>query len=143
MNENIKIEFGTDNINWNQLFQLYKLVGLVAGNGKSGNVDNIKKSFLNSYKVVSVQIDEQIVGAGRMISDGVCYGMIFDVGVLPEFQKNGIGKIIMHNLLKDEDKLFIHLTSTFGNELFYQKLGFKRHKTAMAKYPYTSEYLED
>jgi predicted N-acetyltransferase YhbS len=37
----------------------------------------------------------------------------------------------------------IHLTSTFGNEEFYKKLGFKKHKTAYAKYPFQSKYLED
>ena len=37
----------------------------------------------------------------------------------------------------------IHLTSTFGNEDFYKKLGFKKHKTAYSKYPFPSKYIED
>jgi ribosomal protein S18 acetylase RimI-like enzyme len=27
-----------------------------------------------------------------MLSDGICYASIFDVGVLPKYQKKGIGK---------------------------------------------------
>jgi len=42
----------------------------------------------------------------------------------------------MNVLLKGEEHMPIHLTSTFGNEDFYKKLGFKKHKTAYAKYPY-------
>ena len=84
-----------------------------------------------------------MVGAGRLISDGICYGTIFDLGVLPDYQKQGIGKGIMNELLRNNEHLCIHLTSTFGNEEFYRKLGFKSHKTAFAKYPFDSKYLED
>lgn len=96
-----------------------------------------------SFKVVLAYDGEQLVGAGRMISDGVRYATIFDVVVLPTHQKKGIGKDIMHKLTENNEHLMIHLTSTFGNEDFYAKLGFKRHKTAFARYPSPSEYLQD
>jgi predicted N-acetyltransferase YhbS len=78
-----------------------------------------------------------------MLSDGICYGAVFDVGVLPEYQKKGVGKGLMALLLEGEENISIHLSSTFGNESFYKKLGFKKHKTAYAKYPFQSKYLED
>lgn len=139
---NIEIKIGLSNIDWDDLFSLYATIGLVAGNGKKRNSNTIRKAFENSYKVVLALENNKIIGAGRMISDGLCYGMIFDVGILPEYQKKGIGKMIMNTLIKNEEKLCIHLTSTFGNEGFYRKNGFKKHKTAMAKYPNESEYLE-
>ena len=43
-----------------------------------------------------------------MLSDGICYGMIFDVGVLPEYQKSGIGKGLIAELQKDNHHLCIH-----------------------------------
>ncbi len=49
----------------------------------------------------------------------------------------------MNELMKGNEHICIYVTSTFGNEPFYSKLGFKKHKTAYAKYPYESEYLED
>ncbi len=134
-------KIGIDCIDWQQLFQIYDEVGLVAGYGKTKDHDKIRKAFEQSYKVVTAWRNEKLIGAARMLSDGVCYGMIFDVGVLPEYQKLGIGKGLIAGLLKENEHLCIHLTSTFGNEEFYRKLGFKHHKTAFAKYPYDSDYL--
>ncbi len=137
---------GTKDLDWPQLFHLYSLhsqVGLVRGMAGTREFDKIKQAFINSYKVVTASKDDKLVGAGRLISDGICYGQIFDVGVLPEYQKQGIGEGIMNELLRNNEHLCIHLTSTSGNEEFYRKLGFKRHKTAFAKYPFESKYLED
>lgn len=78
-----------------------------------------------------------------MLSDGICHGIIFDVGVLPEYQRLGVGKGLITEIQKGNGHLCIYLTSTFGNEDFYKKLGFKIHKTALAKYPYQSDYLLD
>ncbi|MCP4180197.1 MAG: GNAT family N-acetyltransferase [bacterium] len=128
-------------ISWEQLTELYGEVGLVKGFGKEKNLEKIKEAFQKSYQIVTAWDDNKLVGAGRLVSDGICYGMIFDIGVLPEYHKQGIGKEIVLNLLAGNEHLCIHLTSTFGNENFYKKLGFKQHKTAMAKYPYESEYL--
>ena len=78
-----------------------------------------------------------------MLSDGICYGMIFDIGVLPEYRKNGIATRMMQELLKGCEDFNIHLTSRFGVEGLYRKLGFKKHKNAFARYPQNSEYLEE
>lgn len=124
------------------LTELYGAVGLVANHGKKKESNIIREAFQASQKVVTAWSKDILVGAGRMLTDNICYGSIFDVGVLPSFQKQGIGRSIINELLKGNEHLCIHLTSTFGNEQFYKQLGFARHKTAMAKYPYATEYLE-
>jgi len=139
----ITYKAGIDEIDWFQLFQIYDRVGLVAGLAKSGEYDKIKDAITQSYKVVTAWDCAKLVGAGRLLSDGICYGMIFDLGVLPEYQRMGIGKGMIEELLQNNEHLRIHLTSTFGNEEFYRKNGFKRHRTAFAKYPFDSEYLID
>ncbi len=139
----IEYKTGTDIIDWKSITDLYGKIGLVAGFGKKRDQKKIREAFLNSFKVVTAWEENKLVGAGRLLSDGVCYGMIFDVGVLPSFQKKGIGEKIMNELMNGNEHIYIHLTSTFGNEAFYSKLGFKKHKTAHAKYPHKSEYLED
>ena len=78
-----------------------------------------------------------------MISDGECYGWIHDMAVLPDLQKQGIGRGIMEGLLDGNERLLTGLTSSFDAVDFYRKLGFKKHKTAHAKYPGESTYLED
>lgn len=141
-NSILEFRTGTKDIDWPALFNLYEQVGLVAGHGKKRESHIIKKSFENSSKVVTAWFDKKLVGAGRLLTDGLCYGCIFDVGVLPAYQKKGVGKRIVKELLNGTESLCIHLTSTFGSEGFYSRLGFKKHKTAMAKYPYESDYLE-
>ncbi|MEY4551002.1 MAG: hypothetical protein RL685_7197, partial [Pseudomonadota bacterium] len=76
------------------------------------------------------------------LSDGLCYGLIVDVGVLAAHQKRGIGKGIMQALVEDMPQLRVYLTSTFGQEPFYEKLGFRKHKTAYALLPGPSDYVE-
>lgn len=68
-----------------------------------------------------------------------------DVAVHPAYQRQGIGRRLMNELEQAVPGLRIYLTATFGNELFYERLGYRRHRTARAKYPppfETSTYLE-
>jgi len=134
---------GTDAIDYESLFQLYIEVDGVIGLARKGKLEKIKRAFLNSYRVVTAWDGNKIVGAGRMISDGECYGWIHDMGVLPPYRKMGIGKGVVDELICGNEKLLIGLTSSFDAIVFYKKLGFKKHKTAMAIYPGDSIYLED
>jgi GNAT superfamily N-acetyltransferase len=143
MSMSIETRLGCSGIDWPQLVRLYAEVGLVAGHGKAGDAAVIEQAFRNSGKVVTAWNGGQLVAAGRMLTDHLCYAMIFDVGVLPAYQQRGVGAAVMNALLDGARHLCIHLTSTFGNEPFYGRLGFKRHKTALALYPVASEYLAD
>lgn len=138
----VEYKTGTESIDWEALGDLYEEVGLVAQFGKKRRLEKVRQAFRNSYKVVTAWKEGKLVGAGRLISDGLCYGTIYDVGVLQAYRGQGIGKGIMEALLEGNEHLLLYLTSTFGNESFYEKLGFKKHKTAYAKYPHESEYLE-
>ena len=139
----ISYKLGLEYINWSELFDLYKKVGMLKRFIENRDFDKIQSAFQKSYKVVTAWDEKRLIGSCRMLSDGICYGAIFDVAVLPEYQKKGVGKGLMNLLLKKEESMTIHLTSTFGNEDFYKKLGFKKHKTAYSKYPFESKYVED
>jgi len=139
----LEYKTGIDVIDWESLVDLYYETDGVVGLGRERNLPKIKEGFLKSYKVVTVWDGNKIVGAVRMISDGVCYGWIHDMSIHPEYQKKGIGKSLMLKLMDGNEYLLIGLTSAFGAEEFYYKLGFKKHKSAMAKYPGESIYLED
>jgi len=139
----ISYKLGLENINWSELFDLYKKVGMLKRFIENREFDKIESAFEKSYKVVTAWDGENLIGSCRMLSDGICYGAVFDVAVLPQYQKIGVGKGLMSLLLKGEEDMTIHLTSTFGNEEFYKKLRFKKHKTAYSKYPFKSKYVED
>lgn len=132
-----------DSIDWDSLLDLYDEVDGVIGLGRKRDIKRIKSSFINSYKVVTAWENDRIVGAGRMISDGFCYAWIHDIGVLEDYRHKGIGKGVMDELMNEKEPLLFGLTSSFMATEFYRKLGFKKHKTAMAKYPGPSSYVEE
>lgn len=109
---------------------LYRRAGL-----GSKDPEALDLAFRHSAAVVSCWDAGELVGLGRMISDGAFYAAIFDVAVAPERQGQGIGRAVMDALHDAAGECRVYLTSTFGNEGFYAKLGYRRHKTAMARYP--------
>lgn len=75
---------------------------------------------------------EKAVGMGRLVGDGAMYWYIQDMAVLPEFQRQGIGKHIVEMLLfhayeHTPSGCFstVGLMAAKGKEGFYEKLGFK------------------
>ena len=100
------------------------------------NVDKyeqIDKSLKNDlYDVVALREDE-VVGMGRLVGDGVMYWYVQDVFVLTECQRMGIGTEIVNRLIDfvktnslPQTEVSICLMSALGKEEFYEKLGFKR-----------------
>lgn len=137
------IEF-KNNLNetdWEKLVDLYDETNMFLGLGRMRETEKIRRAFQKSHQYVSAWDSDIIVGAGRIISDGECYGWIHDVAVLLSYRKQGIGRSIVEKLIKENAGLLIGLTSSFEAVDFYSKLGFNKHKTAMAKYPGRSDYL--
>jgi N-acetylglutamate synthase-like GNAT family acetyltransferase len=126
---------------WEKLVDMYDETNMFLGLGRNREIEKIRRAYEKSYKYVVALEDDIIIGAARMISDGECYGWIHDVAVLEAYRRQGVGKRIMEKLLEGNDNLLIGLTSSFMATDFYSELGFKRHKTAMAKYPGPSDYL--
>jgi ribosomal protein S18 acetylase RimI-like enzyme len=128
----VSIEFteGTETINWEQLSGVFQRAPL-------GNRDPVKlrETFQNSPIRCFVWDDKELIGAGRAITDGVRYSVIFDVVLLPEYQGRGLGKQIMSFLTDRSKAMAVLLHAVPGREGFYAKLGYRKMKTAMAKFP--------
>ena len=87
----------------------------------------IVKALNNSLAVVSIWRDEELVGFGRATGDMVFNATIWDMAVRPEYQHQGIGTLIMKELLNDIDELQIPLITLYadpGTDNFYRKFGF-------------------
>jgi len=130
-----------NNLDWEKLVDLYDETDMCIGLGRRRETEKIRRAFQNSHQTITVWDSGVIIGAGRMISDGECYGWIHDIAVLPAYRKQGIGQAIMDKLMEGNEELLVGLTSSFEAVDFYSKLGFNKHKTAMAKYPGRSDYL--
>ena len=90
-----------------------------------------EKALKNSLYTIAVVKDEQVVGMGRLVGDGMYY-MVVDVVVHPSCRKNGIGSTIMNMLIGYVEKetppggrSSIQLIAEKQKEAFYEKMGFK------------------
>ncbi len=90
-----------------------------------------KKTLDNTFYSVSIYDDSKIIGYGRIIGDTICFLYIQDVMVLPEYQGNKIGTLIMNKLLEKVSEikntnrdLRVYLGASKNREKFYEKFGF-------------------
>ena len=92
--------------------------------------DLVQEGLANSlYSVVVQNETGLVIGMGRVLGDKAIYLHIQDVIVRPQFQKQGIGKLIMNELLLYVDSIggnntSIGLMSSKGREIFYKRFGF-------------------
>jgi len=125
----MKLRFQHDctGIDWEIVPEILNTVGM-----SFHDSDIHRRTFLASSAVVFVFDDQQLVGFGRAISDGFIQAAIYDVAVLPSHQGNGIGKHIIEKLVASLPGCNFILYAAPGKETFYEKLNFRRMKTAMA-----------
>lgn len=125
---NINWQFEQTRINWEDLSHLYKIAPL---DDKPAN--HLKNIFANSKFKSFIFDDATLIGAGRVLADGLDCAYICDVVIHPDYQGEGLGKQIMQSLIEQsEGHKKIILYANVGKEGFYAKLGFKKMNTAMA-----------
>ena len=91
------------------------------------DADELVQTLRNSWFIYCAYFQGKLVGFGRILSDGFLHAVLFDVIVLPEFQKLGIGKEIMKKLIDECKKNNIRDIQLFcakGKQAFYENLGF-------------------
>ena len=115
-------------VDWGELSELYRKAPL----GDKSPMD-LQTVFSNSRFKCFVYANEDLIGVGRALADGLDCAYIADVAVHPEFQGKGLGTAIIEKLvsLSNGHKKII-LYANPGTEGFYQTIGFHRMKTAMA-----------
>jgi ribosomal protein S18 acetylase RimI-like enzyme len=114
-------------VDWKIVSETLKRVGMAYE-----EPDVHRRAFEASHTVVFVYRAAQLVGFGRAISDGVYQGAIYDVAIVPEFQKKGIGTIIIKKILERLPRCTIILFASPGKEDFYKSMNFRKMKTGMA-----------
>ncbi len=89
---------------------------------------HLHTALKNSWYMVSVYAQGQLVGCGRVISDGYLHAFITEMIIHPDYQRKGIGKAILIKLICkchgagiDDIQLFC----AKGKKEFYLNNGFE------------------
>lgn len=115
----------TSGVDWTHLAMLMQRTGM-----RNRLPEMVQAVFAGSYACCFAWEQQILIGCARAISDGVTSSAIYDLFVDPPYQGQGVGRTLMEHLLTRLPKRSVMLVSTHGNEGFYQKLGFRRLRTA-------------
>ena len=111
----------------NGLNKLQKLLDRNTFWAQSRTINDLKKCLANSDVIVSLWLDNEIVGFGRALTDGIYRGVIWDIVIDQNYQGKGFGTLIVKNLLsskkiKTTKKLYLMTTN---KKLFYSQYDFR------------------
>ena len=126
----VTLRFDCANVDWTVVYETLKRVGM-----GHFSPELHQKAFEASQAAVFAYSGDRLVGFARALSDGVCQAALYDVAVVPEFQRHGIGARMVKELLSRFSRFNVILYSSPGKEDFYRNLGMRKMKTAMAQFP--------
>lgn len=109
------------------LYQLFLAVGWAKEDTTQEMIDNFDMGFRNSTFVFSAWIDGRLVGCVRVLSDLHFRSVIYDLAVLPEFQKRGIGRELVRRCWEacEGSEWLVQTDMAKG---FYEKIGFQENR---------------
>ena len=114
--------------------------------GQGPSMEQTELAMQNTLFRVSVYDGKQIVAMARMIGDMGLNYYIKDVVVRPEYQKQGIGRLLIDELMKFIRKhgvsgtdIFVELCAMPDKIPFYEKFGFSANEAQRLKMMYRVE----
>jgi len=103
MNEAIlnqcEVKFGFDNMDFGKVTKMLS----EAFWSKNIKIDEVKKGAINSALVQGVFLNQKQIAYSRVISDKTRFAYILDVYVDENYRKNGIGQLMINNILNHHD----------------------------------------
>ena len=123
----LDVRYDCSGADWTTVSETLKQVGMT-----SYAPDVLRRAFESSHTTVFIYLAARLIGFGRAISDGAYQAAVYDVAVVPEFQKKGIGTLIMKKILERVSGCNVILYAAPGKEEFYRTLGLRKMKTGMA-----------
>ena len=106
-----------------------EILGLYESLGWTNYTDNpamLKNAYLNSLKIYGAYVDDKLIGIIRVVGDGFSVIFIQDLLVHPEFQRKGVGTLLLKKVLCEYESVYQkHLITedTEKTALFYKSLG--------------------
>jgi len=107
--------------------------------------DRLQAALSATWNVTARTAAGDLVGLARVLDDGANYASIWDVIVRPEYQRRGIGRALLAEVLAHTaDRYLVSLVSTAAGESLYRQEGFQQRdhrSTAMfVRHPPLSQH---
>jgi len=112
------------NFDLTEIVNLYKSV---EWNNYLKRQDMLEEAFKNSLCVLGAYMDNKLVGIIRAVGDGVSIVFIQDILVQPEYQRQGIGTMLIKEIMKKYQTVYQMELLTENTEktvAFYKSVGF-------------------
>lgn len=115
------VKYGCDNIDFEKttlmLSSAYWSIGI--------QVDEVKRGAVHSALVMGVFYNNEQIGYARVVSDKTRFAYIMDVFVDVHFRRNGVAKLMVDSILKNDDlhDVYQWLLITKDAHAVYQKSG--------------------
>lgn len=89
--------------------------------------EQLLNALLNSHSLITAWMDNKLIGLGNAISDGHLVVYYPHLLIHPDFQRIGIGKIIVQKLQEKYSGFHQQMLTADGGAIeFYKKCGFER-----------------
>ncbi len=101
------------------------------------NPDKLIKALENSHSLISAWDGDKLVGLANSLSDGYLVVYYSHLLILPEYQGNGIGKMIMQKFQEKYSDFHQQILVADGKAIeFYEKCGFKKAGSCLPMWIY-------
>lgn len=87
----------------------------------------LKNAYKHSLKILGAYDADKLVGIIRAVGDGYSIVYIQDIIVLPEYQRKGIGTLLLDKILSEYKNVYqkaLMTDNTEKNIQFYKSVGF-------------------
>ncbi|MCR8968516.1 GNAT family N-acetyltransferase [Facklamia sp. 7083-14-GEN3] len=89
----------------------------------------LEKAIQNSLKVWTAWEGDQLIGLARVVGDGLTIIYIQDILILEDYQRQGVGSMLLQKVLKEYQavrQIILMTDSTDKTQNFYKKNGLIR-----------------
>lgn len=121
VDETVEIREGTDGLTATRVSTLYRRAPLLR---QTDNPEKLRQALERSQLVLSVWHRERLVGLARVLTDGVQVSYLCDLAVEPDFQRSGIGRQLIDEVMARCAGTELVLRDSNLSAGFYEHLGF-------------------
>ncbi|GIP32016.1 GNAT family N-acetyltransferase [Paenibacillus sp. J2TS4] len=117
--------------NQDQIYKLYDCFGW--NNFLILSKESLHQAMVQSWCVISAFHQDELVGTGRLVSDGIINAYLCGLVVHPNYQNQGVGSEIVQQLVNKghSHNLHIELFCESDKIKYYEKFGFKVFASGM------------